>query len=440
MNCRAIMPLLLSKKNLYLMAGLAGLLILFIILFFGLREQAPREVDLEFWSVYDDSDVYRDLIEEFRQKYPFIKIKYTKKSFESYENDLINALAANRGPDIFSIQNNWLPKHQDKISPLPNDLMLLKDYQSAFVDVAKEDLVVNGRIYGLPLFVDTLALYYNKDLFNSVGIPEPPKTWDEFIGDVIKLAVKDESGNILRAGASIGAARNINRSTDILSLLMLQNGTQMVDEQKSQANFDAPISVNRQLYNAGEEALRFYTDFANPTTAVYTWSPYLDYSIDMFYAGRSAMMFNYAYHYPTIKAKSPYLNFAVAPMPQISGAEKYVNYANYWAQSVSIKSKNVKYAWRFLLWLAEKNQAQKYAELTGRPVSRRDLIPWQRVNPETGIFADQALTARSWYQADASAIESIFADMIELTVAGKSSLEDALNKASRQVTVLMRKP
>jgi multiple sugar transport system substrate-binding protein len=418
------------------------IVLLFILglatVFFGCRESPGKKVTLEFWGVFDDSDIYQPLIDDFNREYPNITIKYTKKTYQDYEKDLLETMAAGRGPDIFMLHNTWLPRYQDKIWPVSSKLITLKEFQESFVDVAVDDFVLGGDIWAIPLYVDTLALYYNKDIFNTVGIPEPPETWEEFMADVEKLTIRDTRGNIIRAGAAIGTARNVNRSTDILSLLMLQSGTQMVDQEKTKATFDRSVSLEGMTFYPGERALQFYTDFANPLKSVYTWNTRMHYSIDAFYEGQTAMMFNYSYHLPTIRAKSPYLNFAVAPLPQIKTSEVDVNYANYWGLTVSKNSEAAEQAWRFIVWLSQKENTKKYLEAAKKPTARRDLIAWQKDDLDLGVFARQALTAHSWYQVDSSAIETILADMIESVVLGEATVKEAINKAAAQVTLLMR--
>ena len=423
---------------------IAAIIIVFIILIliFGLRtDKKPKPITLEFWSVYDDRVNYSEAIEEYQKANKHVTIKYEKKSFTEYEQELINALAAGEGPDIFTIHHTWLSKHEDKISPMPQEgeeFYSAKIFKDTFVDVAYQDLVKNERIYGLPMYVDTLALYYNKDFFNSAGIPSVPETWDEFLNDVEVLTTKDSGGNIKRAGAAIGTAENVNRSTDILSLLMLQTGAEMTNNDDTQATFNQRVNLDGESFMPGKDALRFYTDFSNPTKRIYCWNRQMPYSIDAFYEGRAAMMINYSYHIDTIRAKSPYLNFGVAPMPQIKNRNFDVNYANYWAHTVSKNSDKVDEAWKFLIFLAKKENVQKYLEKSKRPTARRDLIEWQRENSDLNVFANQSLSARSWYQADNQSIEKIFADMVKSVVLGEANLEEAINKAANQVTLLMR--
>lgn len=392
------------------------------------EKETPLKANLVFWGVFDDSDAFEPLIRDFKATYPKVNIEYRKKTIEDYEKDVVNALAEGNGPDIFMIHNTWLPKHQAKITPIPVELMGIKEYKDTFVDVASDDFISEEGIYAVPLYIDTLALFYNKDFFNNAGIPKPPVTWEEFQSHVEKLTKRDDSNNILEAGAAIGTAKNINRSPDILSALMIQKGTEMTSDNR-EASFSDSL---------GQDALRFYTQFADRRKTSYTWNPLLHYSIDAFSERTAAMMFNYSYQYQTLKAKDPRLNFKVAPFPQIDKNIK-TNYANYWAPAVSASSENTQAAWTFLKFITEKQETEKYLSITKKPAARRDIIETQKTDPEIGVFAEQALSARSWYQIDNTAIDKIFADAIEDVVAGKSSVSQALSEAEEKINVLTRK-
>ncbi|NQV00784.1 MAG: extracellular solute-binding protein [Parcubacteria group bacterium] len=420
---------------------LIALLCVFGLVFvlFGLGSKEPvKDVELEFWGVFDDADVYESFINDFNKEYPRIEIEYHKKISSTYEKDLLEAMASGRGPDIFMLHNTWLPRYEDKIWAAPLELITFKEVQDNFVDVVVNDFIIDNYVCALPLSVDTLALYYNKDIFNTNGIPQPAETWEDFLSDVEKITVKDERGNIIKAGAALGTARNINRSTDILSLLMLQSGAQMVNSEKTKAIFDESVDFDGENFCPGQRAFEFYTDFTNPLKSVYTWNTRMHYSIDAFYEGKTAMMFNYAYHFPTVQTKAPYLNFDVASMPQIKGSIKDINYANYWGLTVSHNCQDSREAWQFIVWLTNKENSQKYLEITKRPTARRDLVFWQKDDPDMGIFAEQALTAYSWYQVDNSSIETVLADMIESVVLGEATIREAIEKAANQVTSLMK--
>ncbi|MFC1700703.1 extracellular solute-binding protein [Patescibacteria group bacterium] len=397
-----------------------------------------EKAELEIWGVFEDSDVFEPLIEDFKKIYPNVKISYFKKDIKNYENDLIETIAEGGGPDIFKIHHTWLPQYKDKILPASVDLISFEDVKNDYVDVVVNDFVDEGLVYALPLSVDTLALYYNKDIFKEKGIENPPATWDEFLEDVEKISVKNKNGEVSLAGAAIGADNNVNRSTDILCLLMIQSGAWMTNENNTLVIFDQPVISNGEKYYVGARSLLFYTDFTNTHKSVYTWNREMGYSIDVFSRGEAAMMFNYSYHIPTVRSKSPYLNFDIAPMPQIKTSEFDVNYANYWGMAVSRNTSNYEMSWKFIDWLAQKENSEKYLELAKQPTARKDLISWQENDPDLGVFAKQSLTAYSWYQVDNILIEQYLSDMIQLVINGQLKIDEALIQAADKINILMK--
>ncbi|MEX2090612.1 MAG: extracellular solute-binding protein, partial [Candidatus Paceibacterota bacterium] len=430
-----------TNKVFYILAGVIAVVVFItiIVVLMNIGDGgAGQPVTLQFWGVFDNRSVYDPIIREFQKQDSNIRIVYREFNFEDYERSLISALAAGTGPDIFMFHNTWLPKHGDKITPMPEEfpklgaLMTVKDFQDQFVDVAVQDLIYTNKIFALPLYVDTLALYYNKDILNSAGITRPAQTWEEFNSDVEAITRLDGSGNITQSAAAMGTARNINRSTDILLALMMQSGVKMTDAENSSATFSRNVSNTA----VSEIALKYYTDFANPSVRTYTWNDAQFYSIDAFAEGKTAMMFNYSHQIPVLKAKAARLNFGVAPIPQISSSNAKT-YANYWTVAVSNSSQAPNDAWRFLIHLTSKDGASNYLNATLRPSARRDLIELQRNDLDLGVFALQALSARSWFQIDNLALESIFADMIDDVNFGRATVREALQNAESRVNVLM---
>ncbi|MBU1119556.1 extracellular solute-binding protein [Patescibacteria group bacterium] len=400
-------------------------------------EAPPEPITLQYWRVFDDSDVFEPFIAEYQQLHPHITIEYKKLTFTEYEQKVTDGLASSKGPDMWSIHNTWLPKHESKLDPLPEDLLSLPAYSDTYVDVVTSDFVADNRIYGFPLSMDTLALYYNKDMLNSAFIVEPPANWTELIDAVEKITQIDSVADVEVSGAALGTASNINRAPDILSLLMLQNGTEMIDPEQGIATFNRSKETSTGTYFPGLDALTFYTDFANPRKPVYTWTPTMPHSVDAFIEEKTAMMFSYSYQDEIIKSKAPKMNVGVAPMPQIADTPKEVNYANYWGEVVSKSSEHKAEAWDFLMFLAKKEQNQKFVEATNRPAARKDIIKEQVEDPFLRVFAEQTLTAKSWYQPEAAKVEAIFNNMIDSVVLGEAEPEDALNTANQQVSALM---
>jgi multiple sugar transport system substrate-binding protein len=405
---------------------------------------------LNMWVVFDSGADYQDAISAFEKLHKKVKINIIPKNPNSYEQELVEALASGAGPDIMMIHNSWLPKYKSILTPLPLTISTkynfgLREYQNSLMDVAVQDFVDGEKIYAMPLAVDTMQLYWNKDLFNTAGITYPPRTWDEVVQDVPRLTLKDAQNNIMQSAISLGTADNINRAPDILSLLMLQTGAQMVDDKKTRATFQLPVEKNGKSYIPAEDALSFYVSFANPANPNYSWNNGMNYSIDVFTQGRLAMMLNYAYNFNKIKKDNPRLNFSVAPMPQTSDALKNITFANYWAYGVANSSVNSEAAWDFLMFFSglgnggNATYASDYLKKTFQFPARRDLVSDFRKDPLNGVFADGALWATDWYKAKPNETEAVFLDMIRSVANGSQSAAKAIQQASAQITNLMHK-
>lgn len=405
----------------------------------GSRPAGEEPVILEFWGLYDDLSVWQAIFNAFKKENSNVSFNYVQMNPETYEQALLEALASGKRPDIIMFHSSWLPKHGNKVSPLPQTMMSLREFGDTFPDIATVDFVAKNQIYALPVWTDVLAMVYNKDLFNTAGIAAPPKNWDEFIKAIQKLRKLDKSGNLTKSGAAIGTANNVSGSADILSLLMLQSGAKMISDSGDSATFDSSILADGLIYSPGESALRFYTDFASPKSAAYTWNDKLPNSFDAFTSGQTAIIFDYAVNISHIKQKSPNLRFASAPMPQLKDAAKTINYGDFWGYSVPLASNNPEIAWKFLVFLTTRDINKYFSESVLRPASRRDVLAEEQSSPDFGVFAEAALSATNWYRVDPDETLKIFKEMINSVVLSGVKPSEAIRDAAARVTALMRR-
>ncbi len=387
---------------------------------------------LVVWTVYDNDETLRPVIESFRAKRKGVEVKLQVVDPGDYEDQLLNAMASGRGPDVFFIHNSWLPKYLDKISPAESSVWQYSDYKNTFVDALSSDFTKDRQVYGASLYVDSLALFYNKDLLGTAGIARPPRTWAELEVASRKLARLNINGYFSRSGVALGLSSvapggQINRAEDVLYLLMLQKGVKPWSEDGLSPEFGSGDSAA-----AAEEALRFYTSFADPAGDNYTWNTLSDYSIDAFANSRAGLMINYSYARGLIEQKASNLNYDVAPVPQQSLDVSESNFASYWGMVVSKQSELQKEAWDFIKAATSKDALDKYAGVTKLPSSRRDLIELQVNDPEVGVFAHANLTAKTFYRPDQPKFDAIIAEMIDDVALRGSLPREALSKAQAQ--------
>jgi ABC-type glycerol-3-phosphate transport system substrate-binding protein len=430
------MPIKLSQKQLIIIGGGVVLVIaIFILVFlnFRLKANTSTQTKLIIWGTEAPGGVMA-----LASAYPYGKVSYVQVDSASYHAQLLAALAAGTGPDVFEINNRDLPQWKPVLSPFPTSSTAfgLLQLGQLFPDVVAQDFVSGGRIYGLPLSIDTLAMIYNKDLLNSAGIAILPATWDDFDADVAKLRSVNAQGQLDRSGAAIGgSSASIPNEVDILSLLMLQNGTQMTGNTFANATFASADNGGK-----GPAAFNFYLQFANIASPYYTWNDGLGSALTSFVNGKTAIIFGYQADLASITEKAPFLNIGIAPMPQAKGASVAVNYPNY-NGFVAAKAGHTADAWNLIFYLtAAAGNGRIYSGATGKPPALRTDIAADVNDPALSVFASQVLTARSWYEVDSGAIDGILNGAIQSVLNGAQDPLRALTTAETAVTQLMNHP
>lgn len=378
------------KKILVIVGIVVGILLAFLIGFFIIskisKPQAPKDVTLVYWGVWEDATIIQPLLDDFHKNNPRITIRYEKKDIKglgNYIQRLNERIEGGGGPDIIRFQSSWLPEVKNLLLPLPSSVIKTSGIDKDYYKTVQHDLKYKGAYYGIPLGVDTLSLFVNTNLLGKVGV-QPPTTWEELTKAATKVMVV-ENGKILKAGVALGTFDNIAHAPDIISLLFRQNGANITDLAGSQRK------------NA-IDALAFYTNFAKGETKY--WDRTMDNSKLAFSKGNLAMYFGYSWDIFEIDAKkSPDVVYQVMKVPSLAGRHDTI--ANYWAEGVSAKSKNSKEAFQFLEYLSKADTLQKlYAEQSkvrsfGSLYPRREMGLLLKSNSLIYPFIEQADDAQS---------------------------------------------
>ncbi|CAN5116158.1 hypothetical protein BH11PAT1_BH11PAT1_0300 [soil metagenome] len=376
------------NKSLFIRIGIGiGVLLVVVILISVMWRIFHKEqvVSLTLWGLWDDPKVMQEVIGEFEKKHPLIKISYVKQDLKQYRERLTTRIPSGTGPDIYYFHNTWTPMLSRLLAPLPLDVISPATFQQTYYPVAQTDLVRNGAIYGLPLGIDTLALFVNTDLQKAAG-GAIPQNWDDFKKAAQQLTARD-GGNIKTAGAAIGTIDNISHSYDVISLLFVQNGVDL----RNFAGSSTPVI----------EALKYYTNYATGENSV--WDSSLDPSLLAFSHGNLAYFFGYSWDIFNFKALNPTLPFAVYPVPSLPS--RTMTIASYWAVGIAANTKQQKAAGLFVAYLTQKDTAQKLytqAKKTrgfGMPYARLDLADTLKDDLLIYPFIQQAKGAVSSYFA-----------------------------------------
>ncbi len=467
------------KKNHFIYIGLAviGLALVGASCFkkdtTQINEELKKPITLNWWGVWEKESDVSTLITEYQKGFKNIQINYRRFRWDEYQKQLDLAFRTDQVPDIISLPQSWLIGYQNTLAPMPEEVTLpvvtdsgggfnqktsisvktfrlptATEIEQKFVSVVPEDVILpelttdssgsaSKKIFGLPLALDVLSLYINRAVTDSAGVAKLPNDWTTFRDNVKKITRlrsggfnNKQSEQFLINGAALGTAENTNNSPDILSLLVMQSGGQVIDWSRRAATLNNSRD-NQNNYFPGQAALRFYTDFANPQTDVYSWNSQQGQSVEAFAQGRVGYMLGYLYHRNQILNQNPGLKIITTPVPDLGGEHSTI--ANYWVQTVSRRAsaQNQAAAWQFISSVSTNSDLMKtYLKTSGGLTALRALVDEQSQDEILKPFAEQLLSAKSWYKGyDEPEAEKIIKTAITETLAGSVSLKEILQSA-----------
>ncbi len=337
-------------------------------------------VTLTYWGLWEPSTVTQQVFADFEKTHPNIKVNYQQQSYQDYRERLETAISQGTGPDIFRFHASWTPMLRTDLAALPASVMSLSEYQNTFYPVAAQQLSVGNQIVGIPLMYDGLGLFYNEDALRTANA-QPPTTWAELKILAQQLTIRS-NGKIQRAGVALGNTSNVEHFSDILGLLLLQNGADLTN----------PTS------QAAQDALQFYTNFVKTDKV---WDSTLPSSTIAFARGDVAMMLAPSWRAHDIKSLNPNLKFKIAPVPQLAGNK--IAWASYWAEGVNVQSKHQDEAWELLKYMSSPDTLQKlYSAASsqrafGEIYPRKDLASTLANDPYVSSYLADAPNAQGWY-------------------------------------------
>lgn len=347
-----------------------------------------------------DPKIINPLKIEFQKQNPNVTIEYEQKSQTLYFRTLQNLLTEEKPPDIFWWHSGWGPMLKSDLAAVSEGVLSTSEYEKTYYPVTKADAMIGGSYRGIPLEIDGLALIYNKKLLSDVKLTKPPKTWSELQRYYVPaLNEYHKKKGIVRSTIALGTSNNISNYSEIVGLLLLQNGVTFVKN----GGVSVHESLARDGDNLGQKTLEFYASFVTKTN---DWDSTQPNSIRAFARGKVAMIILPAYKIPVlqsqIKSAGNKVTFGVANVPQPPEISP-VTWASYWLSGVSAKSEHQEEAWRFIKFLSEpdnlKKLFKKESEIRkiGRPYPRVGMEKELRGDKLLSSYVGQAKAAKSWY-------------------------------------------
>lgn len=386
---------------------------------------------IRIWGTLDQGAFTAVLKQAAENDTRLAQVTYEQKDEATYMSDIVNALASGKGPDLFLIRQDYAMSQAARIIPVPYESLSASQFQSAFVEGASPFLAENG-VLGIPLSVDPLVLYWNKDILSTAGYAKPPQYWDELYDMAQKITQRNELGEIQRSAVAFGEYKNIGNAKLILSTLIMQAGGTITSRDSTGHIVPALMPRTGTTNQATVSALRYYTEFADPSKNDYSWNRALPDAQKSFAAGDVALYVGLASEQPLISRMNPNLNYAVSAIPQIRGSKASIDGGYVYALAAARTGTNPTGAVTAAFTIASTETSKALSVALGIPSARRDVLS-QPIQGDDEIFNKQAIIVRSWIDPDPQKTENIFRGMIEDTTSGAALLTEAVQRADQEL-------
>ncbi len=191
----------MSKKNLMILIILLFSMFAAPLFVFSAGEKEESKVTtLELWTQpnVNSERYWKPIIDEFNSTHTDIQVDWkTIPTGGSSEEIILTAIATGTQPDICTnIFSGFLAQlvENDVVVALDKEF---PDFWDLARDAKMDGLIkkgweINGNNYELPMYVNTMQDWYNKDLLEKAGLTEPPRTYSEFLAAAEKISVPGE--------------------------------------------------------------------------------------------------------------------------------------------------------------------------------------------------------------------------------------------------------
>jgi multiple sugar transport system substrate-binding protein len=390
------------------------------------------------------------LIAAFEREHPESDVRLQQIPWTAAHEKLLTAFAGDTLPDVCQLGNTWIAEFEalGSLEDLTQRVGVGKPVDPAnyFTGVWAGN-VIDGRVYGVPWYVDTRVLFYRKDILAAAGHEAPPKSWDEWMTAMrdIKRRYRTETFELRAGRAKIGRIQTADKYAALLPvnefeqpvILGMQTGATMLKKGGRYGNFSAPefrrafefyVNIFREDLApkvANTRISNVWQEFERGTFAMYVTGPW---NVNEF---RQRMA-------PTMQEK-----WTTAPLPGPDGQWPGTSNAGGCSLVVFRQSDDKKAAWALVEFLSRVDQQAELCLCTSNLPARE--AAWEKAgllkDPEYMAFHDQLKNVRpappvpEWEEI----VKGELIKTAEAVILGRVGIDKALADLDRKVDLILEK-
>lgn len=300
----------------------------------------------------EDRAMYEKAIAAFNEQYPAITIDFQPYESTEYNTILTNALVSGSGPDIIQLRpysGATTIADNDYLLPL-DEIAGLGSFNEQYLDAARGS---DGKVYGVPLSLNSGVIFYNKKLFDELGLEEPT-TYEELLE--VCQALQAEG---ITPIAQSGRAAYLLSMTHAVIAPTAYGGNAFVEGGMDLKNPSFVESIERMQ----ELAEFFPEDFIAIED---------DAAQSLLYTEQAAMYINGDYRLATFESTAPDMEFGVIPgLAEEPGGTPMVTT---WVDGSYAAVKNTEHPEEVMLFM-EFLASKEFGEIFSNEVNRLSAVP-----------------------------------------------------------------
>jgi len=370
---------------------------------------SSKTVTITYWQYTFPTKVteINNLVQTFEQQNPNIKVVAQDFPYDQYNQKVTAAMHAGQGPDIMNLYYGWLPLYvgQGYLQPIPSSFMSTSQIESYYVPMI-EASKINGQYYSLPIAVRSLALLWNKDLFQKAGLDPntPPATWDQLISDAKKMTIRKSNGQLEQEGFGWNVTGQGYHTFE--EILLREWGV-------------TPFSADgkKVLWNsspAGLQAFTYWIDMA--TQDKIGEQSFLQNYNTAFMAGKAAMIIDGSFDVAAIQkaAKFPW-GVTTPPTKTVGGVQS--NFGSFWTNGFAkgVTGDQLAAAEKFMKFLISPETERSWLKNVGELPAAKSFANDSAINndPIYGPFVQGLKSAHATFFVDETAERQAMSDEID---------------------------
>jgi len=385
------------------------------------KSGAGVELKVSIWDKNQEPGL-KQIMDDFTAK-TGIKVAISVVDWDNYWTMLAAGAQGGSLPDVFWMHSNESQRY------MSNDMLLditdkIKESSEIKVENYPEDIwglyTWEDKYYAVPKDIDTIALWYNKKMFDEAGLEYPTAdwTWDDMFEAAKKLTKPD--------GSQYGLAiRNDNNQAGYYNLIYDNNGY-VISEDKKKSGYDDPktIEAMQQLEQAIKDGVMpsLETMSENGEDVLFT-------------SGKVAMVPQGSWMIAAYRDNEyTAANCDVVELPKSKTTGRRVSLYNGLGWAAAANGEHTEEAWKLLEYLGSKEAQQKQAELGVTMAAYKGISDaWTKsanFNLQAYLNMTEDMVIRP-YSKSTVTWENKTNELLQKVYTGEASMEDTMKELAK---------